>query len=259
MKYSLLPLAAALLALQGCATKDYVHEHVAGKLKPVEAALGAQGDQISANAAKATADHKTQDGQIAGLDGRLNSADGRINDANTRINEVSGRLAANEEGLSSFVREQRGANQQLHAGVTAVNQTAKDALDRAVAAGKLAAGKLLYEVVLSDDTLRFTPGNNDLTPQAQAALDAFAASLKAQNGNMFVEIQGHTDNSGGASYNHKLGYQRAMAVRDYLAMKGGIPLHRLDVISYGESQPVADNKTRDGRKQNRRVVLVVLK
>jgi outer membrane protein OmpA-like peptidoglycan-associated protein len=245
MHYKLLTLAVAMLALQGCATKKYVHEYVADKLAPVESSIAAHAD-------RAAADHKAQGEQIAGLNGRLT-------EANSRIADVSGRLAANEDGLASFVREQRGANQQLHSGLTAASKTAQDALDRAVAAGKLTAGKLIYDVVLSDDTLRFMPGKNDLTPPAQVVLDAFAANLKAQNTNLFVEIQGHTDNTGSTAYNHELAYQRAMAVRDYLAMKGGIPLHRLDVISYGETMPVADNKSRDGRKQNRRVVLVVLK
>ena len=86
---------------------------------------------------------------------------------------------------------------------------------------------------------------------------AFAAQLKGNNQNVFIEIQGHTDNLGGDDYNEKLGEERAEAVRRYLS-KQGMPLHRMQVITYGEVEPVADNKTRDGRSQNRRVVLVVL-
>ncbi len=55
-----------------------------------------------------------------------------------------------------------------------------------------------------------------------------------------------------------LGEKRAEAVRNYLNMKDGIPLHAMNIISYGETQPVADNSTRDGRAQNRRVVVKVL-
>ncbi|HSM14146.1 MAG TPA: OmpA family protein, partial [Thermoanaerobaculia bacterium] len=70
-------------------------------------------------------------------------------------------------------------------------------------------------------------------------------------------IQGHTDNVGGENYNEQLGKKRADVVMEYLA-KAGIPIFRMAAISYGESAPVADNSTREGRAANRRVVLVVL-
>ena len=117
----------------------------------------------------------------------------------------------------------------------------------------------MHEVVLTDDQLRFGPGRATLTAEARAMLDDFAARLKAENQNIYIEIQGHTDSIGEEAANLRLGQLRAEAVRDYLNRSGGIPLHRMAVISYGESQPVADNRYRHGREQNRRVVLVVLK
>jgi peptidoglycan-associated lipoprotein len=75
---------------------------------------------------------------------------------------------------------------------------------------------------------------------------------------VYLEIEGHTDNVGGELYNAQLGEKRAKAVMNYLNEKGGVPLHAMSVISYGESKPVADNKTADGRAQNRRVVVRVL-
>ena len=141
--------------------------------------------------------------------------------------------------------------------IATTSKTAQEALDRAMAAGKLAEGKFLYETVLSDDKVKFSFNKADLSTEASAALDAFAEQLKGDNKNVFVEIQGHTDNIGGTTYNEKLGEDRAEAARRYLSKKG-VPLHRMQVISYGETEPVADNKTREGRSQNRRVVLVVL-
>ena len=139
------------------------------------------------------------------------------------------------------------------------SRTAQEALERAKAAHKLAEGKLLYEKVLSDDNFKFATNKAELTDEAKTLLDDFANKLKTENQNVYIEIQGHTDNRGSEAYNLKLGEKRADAVKRYLNMTGGIPLHRLSVISYGESSPVADNKKRDGRKQNRRVALVVLK
>ena len=71
-------------------------------------------------------------------------------------------------------------------------------------------------------------------------------------------IEGHTDNTGSEGYNFDLGATRADAVRDYLNREGGVPLHAMNTISYGESQPVADNSSAGGRSQNRRVVVRVL-
>jgi len=84
------------------------------------------------------------------------------------------------------------------------------------------------------------------------------AKVKADNKNVYIEIQGHTDNVGSEKVNLKLGYQRAEAVSNYLNTKQGFPLHRMNVTSYGEFKPVADNATKEGRAQNRRVAIVVL-
>ena len=141
--------------------------------------------------------------------------------------------------------------------VAAVEGTAKDALDRAVAAGKLAEGKFLYSEVLSDDSMKFRTGKADLSPEATARLDAFIEKLKTDNRNVYVEVQGHTDSTGAKDFNYKLGEERAEAVRRYLNQHG-VALNRVNTISYGPDAPVAPNNDRNGRQANRRVVLIVL-
>ncbi|HET6971700.1 MAG TPA: OmpA family protein [Phenylobacterium sp.] len=141
--------------------------------------------------------------------------------------------------------------------VAAVEGTAKDALDRATAAGKLAEGKFLYSEVLTDDSMKFGVNKAELSPEAQARLDAFVEKLKTDNRNVYVEVQGHTDASGAKDYNYKLGEERAEAVRRYLNQHG-VALNRIGTISYGPDAPVAPNKDRAGRQANRRVVLIVL-
>lgn len=89
-------------------------------------------------------------------------------------------------------------------------------------------------------------------------IDDTIGPLVQDNAGVWFELEGHTDATGEESYNLLLGEERAMAVRDYLAKAHGIALSRLEVISYGEAEPVADNKTRDGRAKNRRVVIRVL-
>ncbi len=140
-----------------------------------------------------------------------------------------------------------------------ISTTAQEALDRAIAAGKLAEGTFLYETVLNDDAVRFAFDDDALSPEARSALDLFAADLVARNESVFVEIQGHTDSTGPDDYNLRLGERRAEAVRRYLSSSARIPLHRMAVISYGETAPLAGNGSRDDRARNRRVALVVLK
>jgi peptidoglycan-associated lipoprotein len=138
-----------------------------------------------------------------------------------------------------------------------LDQTTKEALDRATAAGKLAEGKFLYSMVLSDDSVKFPVDSAKLSPEAQERLTAFADKLKNDNRNVYLEIQGHTDARGSASINERLGEERAEAVRRFMNQHG-VPLNRMATISYGKADPVADNKTRAGRAQNRRVVMVVM-
>jgi peptidoglycan-associated lipoprotein len=141
--------------------------------------------------------------------------------------------------------------------IVAVEGTAKDALDRATAAGKLAEGKFLYSEVLSDDSMKFGVSKAALSPETQSRLDAFAEKLKTDNRNVYVEVQGHTDATGPKDFNYKLGEERAEAVRRYLNQHG-VPLNRISTISYGPDAPAAPNNDRAGRQANRRVVLIVL-
>jgi outer membrane protein OmpA-like peptidoglycan-associated protein len=157
----------------------------------------------------------------------------------THVSDVSARVSEHDTRIANL------------------DKTSQDALDRATAAGKLAEGKFLYQEVLSDDSMKFPIDKATLSPEATARLDAFIEKLKADNKNVYVEVQGHTDAKGAKDFNYKLGEERAEAVRRYLNQHG-VALNRIGTISYGPDAPVAPNTTRDGRKQNRRVVLIVL-
>ncbi len=141
--------------------------------------------------------------------------------------------------------------------INALDQSTRDAIARAAEAGKLAQGKFNYSVVLSDDKAHFPVNGHELSKEAEEQLDEFVERLKADNKNVFIEIQGHTDSTGSSEHNMRLGQERADAVRLYLNQKG-VALNRLSTISYGETQPVDSNKSKDGRSKNRRVVIVVL-
>jgi outer membrane protein OmpA-like peptidoglycan-associated protein len=152
---------------------------------------------------------------------------------------------------------QKGQIADHDAKLASLDRTSREALQRADAAGKLAEGKFLYTVTLQDDSYKFKTNKYQLSDEEKAKLADLASKLKTDNRNVYLEIQGHTDSTGKPDYNMSLGEERAEAVQLYLNQQG-VALNRMSTISYGETAPVADNKTRDGRAQNRRVQIVVL-
>lgn len=186
---------------------------------------------------------------------------------NKKVEPVNALAQANQQDLeatkgqvSGLQTDLTGVHGQLSAQdarLAGLDATARDAMQRAIDAGKLAEGKFLYEVVLSDDGVHFPASASKLSTEAQSRLQTLADKLKTDNKNVFLEIQGYTDSTGSPTVNERLGQERAEAVRRFLSEQG-VPLNRMSTISYGEDKPVAPNKNRAGRAQNRRVVVVVL-
>lgn len=172
-------------------------------------------------------------------------------DAQTQANSMA--IGQQQEALAST----RGQVMALTGEMTEISATAREALDRATRAGVLAEGKFLYSVMLTDDSVKFPTNSSELSPEAMARLDELAARLRDANRNVYLEIQGYTDATGSPDVNARLGQERAEAVRRYLSRQG-VPLNRISTISYGEESPIADNNSREGRAQNRRVVIQVL-
>jgi outer membrane protein OmpA-like peptidoglycan-associated protein len=121
----------------------------------------------------------------------------------------------------------------------------------------LIKGNLVMTATLKNDEAKFAFNDATLSPAAKSILDTFVQKLVAENKGVYIEIQGHTDNTGADEVNMTLGQKRAEAVMMYLYKQYKIPLHRMSVVSLGSSMPVADNGTRDGRSQNRRVEILV--
>lgn len=186
--------------------------------------------------------------QVGGVHSRVDGVESQVETNQTRLDEQGRQIDQQSDQIAavSGIAEDASA-------------TARDALDRALKAGKLAEGKLLFETTLTDDQVKFDFDKARLGAEATQALDAFATELVEANESVFIEIQGHTDTTGEDDYNLELGFKRAEAVLRYLNMRHGLPLHRMSAISYGEAAPIGDNSTQEGRKRNRRVVLVVLK
>ncbi len=181
----------------------------------------------------------------------------------TEIEESEIRTQKQMEELKRVVEETqteiRDLAEELDLKLDSIDDNTKTLSDRAEVAEQQIAklGHLSFRKTLSDAEAYFRSDNTDLNEEAREELDKFAELIQAQNRMLHLEIQGHTDSRGSESYNKKLGEARAIAVREYLYKEHDIPLHLINIISMGSEDPVADNGTREGRAQNRRVVLVV--
>jgi outer membrane protein OmpA-like peptidoglycan-associated protein len=225
-------LTASIIALSvaivpACATKGFVREEVG-----------------------------TVNTKVDTLSGTVEQTQQRVGQNETRIGavdqkaEAAGKAAADARAAAGTAQ---GAADKAQASATAVGARV-DKVDAAIAASR----KLIYEVTLSEDSGNFRFGRAELPDEAKAEIDAMVGKLKSDTNNIFLEIEGHTDNVGSTEGNERLGLERAETVKRYLYEQHQIPLHKMNVISFGETKPVAPNNTRDGRAMNRRVVIKVL-
>ena len=181
-----------------------------------------------------------------------------VGEINQKVDTLSGEMEKTQERVKRTEVRIDDVDKQAQAGIADAKGSAQTALKRATEAERAAKGKLIYTVTLSNDKVTFPVNRAAVSTDARTLVDEAIAQLKAENRGVYFEIEGHTDSSGSEAYNEKLGLDRATAVRNYMHDQLGIALNRMEVISYGETKPVVDNKTREHRAQNRRVVINVL-
>jgi len=184
---------------------------------------------------------------------RQRRAEGRITEVDQKASEAANAASqANAAAGQANTAAQQASNVAKEAGTAANAAGSKaEALDKA-------SKRLVFEVVLSEDEGNFKFAKTVLPDEAKAKLDQMIAALKADPKGAYFEIEGHTDNVGDPKTNERIGLARAESVKKYLYEQHSVPLHKMNVITYGEDKPVAPNKTKAGRAQNRRVVIKVL-
>jgi peptidoglycan-associated lipoprotein len=192
---------------------------------------------------------------------------GQVGEVNTKVDTLSGsleetqeRTRKNEERIGQVDQKAEAAGKSASDARTAADAAASRAneVNSRVDTVEAANRRLVYEVTLSEDQGNFKFGKTDLPDEAKARIDEVINQLKADPKGVFIEIEGHTDNVGSVDLNQRLGMERAESVKRYIYESHQVPLHKINVISYGEEKPVSPNKTREGRAQNRRVVIRVL-
>jgi len=191
----------------------------------------------------------------------------RVGEVNDKVESVSRSLEETQERTRKNEAAIAEANQRIvqvdqkaaAAGdAAATARTAADTANNKAEAVDKATKRIVYEVTLSEDQGNFKFGQASLPDDARARLDEVVQQLKSNPNGAYIEVEGYTDNVGSKEYNQKLGLERAESVKRYLYQQHQIPLHRINVISYGPENPVAPNKTKEGRAKNRRVVIKVL-
>ena len=194
----------------------------------------------------------------------VGNVNGKVDTLAGTVEETQERTRKNEERIGSVDQKAEAAGRsatEARAAADAAATAAKDVDSRL--GGRInnveaASRKLVFEVTLSEDQGNFKFGKSELPDAAKMRIDEVIKQVKADPKNIFIEVEGHTDNVGTPQVNERIGMERAEAVKRYLYEQHQIPLHKINVISYGEEKPVAPNTTRDGRAQNRRVVMKIL-
>ncbi len=203
----------------------------------------------------------------------VGNADGQLVADKIRFDEQDLRTAQALQQTDQLAQENAArlavaeANAQKMAGQIAENQAlaaaAQARADEAMKSAELANNRINgldeYDPVKTF-TVLFRPGSAVLSAKAKADMDAGAAWVKTQNTKgWMVAVVGFADTTGNTAKNRALSERRANAVIGYLVMKHNLPLQRLiQPFGYGDSQPVAENTTPDGRAKNRRVEIRLL-
>jgi len=181
-----------------------------------------------------------------------------VGEINKKVDGISAEVEKTQQRVQQNEVRIEAVDKSTKSGISEAKGSAAAAMTRAQEAERAAKGKLIYTVALTSDKVRFPFDKAEISDEARALIDEAVAPLVKANRGVYLEIEGHTDSTGDAAYNFKLGEQRARAVRDHIAKTQLVALNRLSVISYGEEKPAVDNKTREDRLQNRRVVIRVL-
>jgi outer membrane protein OmpA-like peptidoglycan-associated protein len=224
-------------------TRDYAY--IAGRkaqLAEVQAAILAEA-KVKAQAGAAT----------VALQARgLQNAQGDLKWSNAQLAQTSTQLAMTSTQLA-MSKEQLATEQAARA---AADKRAKEAMDKLAIAAALAVKEEPRGTVITlPGNVLFATNKAELLPAAQAKLAQVADALKNQDDHAMV-VEGHTDSQGTETSNLDLGQRRAQSVRDYLVSRG-VSADKISASGVGQGRPIADNKTVEGRAQNRRVEIVV--
>ncbi len=189
---------------------------------------------------------RTTETRVAPVEGRVGEAEGRLTQAEANAQRLSGQIEELNAISNAAKGGARAAQDSADAAIAGINQTN----DRISMMDDFEERKAV--------SVNFKAGSYVLSPESKTILDAIATQAKTEKGYV-IEVAGHASADGKLDINRKLSRERADAVIQYLVETHNIPQRRIaSTFGYGIAQPVADNTTKEGREQNRRVDVKIL-
>jgi outer membrane protein OmpA-like peptidoglycan-associated protein len=185
--------------------------------------------------------------------------DAKVDTLAGTVEETQERTVQNAEQIGQVDQRAQAANMAAQTSQAAADaaQMAAEEVDGRVDQVETAMGVLITEITINQAQGGFGSSQADVPDAARVQLDQLVVQLQGAGQSAFIEIEGHTDNTGDENYNMRLGLERAESVKAYLYEQHNVPLHKMNTISYGESRPAMPNDSRENRAQNRRVVVKV--
>jgi len=222
-----------------------------GKVESQQALMATRLDQEGSTSSALQRDVDT-------LRSQVDSHTSTLTEAQASANEALKIARDGQSARNDALRLTEETVSKQNSAIAQAQETANDAV-RIARDSRLVSGKVVDSLLLTESMVSYSYEQPELTSQGRAALDTLIAYVKPKLPHVFVEIIGYTDSMSLDSQNRRIALERAESVRRYLHETGGIPLDRMSTISYGDLKPVASNTSYEGRGQNRRVMVQVLK
>ncbi len=227
---------AGIMTLSGCATHKFVRREIGTEIGKVTPQIQEANTAIKENAER-----------IDAVDRRATTGITAATAAQQAADRANGAAQTAQTTAQAAGRQADTANQGVQQANNRINTVE----------GRLNSLNDNY-TASETQTVTFKNDSAVLSDEAKATLDRIAGTVAGQRTGYLIELQGFTDDRGDENYNNTLSQRRAEGVLRYLVSKN-IPLFRVSIVGLGETNPIADNKTRTGRDQNRRVEIRVLK
>ena len=243
-----LTVAVALAGVSsGClSTRKFTRNEVKASSDALKADYTAKIDATNAQVKETQDSVNAVNTKVFAVDQRVTTVDQRVTATDGKITELDTKTTANitaaRTELTGQVNGVKTANDTTNRNLNTLDQNFKNRNNYSMSSQK---------------AVLFKFDSDKLTDEGKAALDEVASAVTTNPDSLLV-LEGHTDNTGDKTYNIRLGERRIEAVKRYLAVDKGVPVYKIEEISFGSEKPVAPNDSKEGREQNRAVTLTVL-
>jgi outer membrane protein OmpA-like peptidoglycan-associated protein len=238
-----LSMAVVLGGTSGClSTRKFTRNEVKASSDALTAQMNAQNEKTQGQIKETQDSVNAVNTRVSGVDQRVTTVDTRVTGVDGKVAELDTRTTASVNGLKTDVTGVRTQAETANKNITSLDQKFQNRNNYAVSETK---------------AVLFAFDSAALPKDGMAPLDEIAEIAK-NNPDAILVLEGHTDGTGDKEYNMRLGERRIDAVRRYLAVDKGVPVYKIEQVSFGAEKPIAPNDSKEGRIQNRAVTLSIL-